>query len=111
MSTATSLTVPSFLLFAAPPQTNPITSTGDWDGFYKTVEWVTRSPVEAPSKCPLQFEFTMTTAEQNSSLLEEVNYDLGAFTKFHQGLTSGYDGSRRRSEQDHRLPGLAHWHT
>ena len=65
MSTATSHTVASYPLFAVPPQTNPITSTGDWDGFYETVEWVTRSPVEAPSKCPLQFEFTMTAAEQN----------------------------------------------
>ena len=108
MSTATFHTVASYPLFAVPPQTNPITSTGDWDGFHETVEWVTRSPVEAPSKCPLQFEFTMAVAEQNSSLLKEVNYDFGAFTKLYQGLTIGYDVSRRRHEQDHRLPGLAH---
>ena len=55
-----------------------------------TVEWVAKSPFEAPSKFPLHFEFTMATVKQKFSLREEVNYDLGAFTKLHQGLTIDY---------------------
>ena len=57
--------------------------TGNWNGFYKTVELVTLSAVPTPSKCPFAFEFTMEVATHNSSMLEEVGYNLGKFIEQH----------------------------
>ena len=65
-------------------------SSGDWDGFYSTVEQVANAAVPAPSSCPLQFEFTVEAATYNSNLLEEVGCDLGKFIDQNPGSTISY---------------------
>ena len=82
----------------APPLfhlTQTISFSGDWDGFYETVEAVARTAVQAPQKCPLDFEFTIDAANHNSSLLEEVGYDLSKFIDQHPSSTISYGSELR----------------
>ena len=64
--------------------------TGNWNELYDTVELVARALVPVPSKCPVEFEFTMDAVTHNSSLLEEAGYDLGKFIDQHPGSTISY---------------------
>mmetsp|Transcript_28198 Transcript_28198/g.58773 ORF Transcript_28198/g.58773 Transcript_28198/m.58773 type:complete len:91 (-) Transcript_28198:665-937(-) len=77
------------------PQHHTSNHTGDWTGFYSTVEKIAHSSVPAPSSSPLKFEFTAEAADYNSSLLEQVGYDLGKLINQCPSSTISYDSELR----------------
>ena len=85
-----------------PPHSHSFTPkplTGDWTGFYKTVESVARAEVKVPSASPLHFEYTVDAAEHNAALLETFNFDLEQLIDAHPGTTSSYGSELRPVEQ------------
>ena len=60
---------------------------------------VAKAEAPPPSSSPLEFEFTYDAAATNSSLLEEVGYDLGAFIDKHPGSTISYGSELRPLSQ------------
>jgi len=89
------------------PQHHIPNHTGDWKGFYSTVEKIAHSPVPAPSSSSLKFEFTVDAAVHNSSLLEQAGYDLGKIIDQCPGSTISYGSELRPITQ---LEPLLHHH-
>ncbi|KAL7525801.1 hypothetical protein ACHAXR_002849, partial [Thalassiosira sp. AJA248-18] len=74
-------------------------TTGNWDEFYESVEYLAESTVPVPCDTSLQFEFSMDAATHNSNLLEDVGYDLGKFIDQHPGSTISYGSELRPLDQ------------
>jgi len=73
--------------------------TGNWHQFYTQVETIARSAVPAPTASPIEFEYTIDAATNNSNLLAEVGYDLGKFINQHPGSTMSYGSELRPLDQ------------
>ena len=88
------------------------TSTGDWEGFYKTVKSIATSNVPAPVAPPLKFEFTAEATEYNSNLLAEHGFDYSKLVNSSPDSTISYGSELRPMDQLEPLLGhMPNWDT
>ena len=73
--------------------------TGDWKGFFKTVKQIALSAVKAPSKSPLDFNFTIDAVQHNSNILKDFNFDLEKLIQNSPGSTISYGSELRPIDQ------------
>jgi hypothetical protein len=53
-----------------------ISFTGDWDGFFQAIRWITSAKVFTPARSEFRFELSQAAAKHNARALATHGYDL-----------------------------------